>query len=71
MLFFIIYFSGYIAGYFSFKYYIRYEQDGKRLPWTKGDRLWGLLAATLSWISVFISALCLLIDSQSDKPAKW
>jgi hypothetical protein len=67
MIFLIIWISGIIPGYLSFK-----EQMYKECGWTVGDRRTGIfLAVCASWVNIAVWLIVRWVNCAENKPAKW
>ena len=59
----ILYVIGYVFGYSIFKKSVGSDS----YDWTLSDRLWGLVAASLSWLAVLIGFIVLFLQKHENK----
>lgn len=68
MMYFILYLIGCVLSYLCFKKLIIKTLE----EWTKMDRIFGLLVASLSFIGLLSSVVAgILLNTDNDEPAKW
>lgn len=66
----LIYITGAIIGYLTFKYVSKLQMSDRHI-WSREDRMIGLLMSTLSWVMVLANLIIYMIEINDERPAKW